>query len=289
MKHLSLNQILAYVHRVLNETEILKTDCHLADCNFCAKRVKTHYMLKNHFDVIWKFCVTEEHGEEMIKNHVVALISVMETLSQNPLLKINCQDAIRFIKKVFPSPILQLSPVFGVAASSEITMLSPFGKVKFPIVFEWKENPSIQKTIIKISDGEFTTEATNIELDRDTFSFLHDKEYEWEILMVNTEGILIEGPIGYCTTCSAEEEDLLREFEHEIKGLNLPAAMHQVLSGVMFETKGFYIDAIASYKNAFKSNKERELIIRIANCYEKLELKGLREEWRYRLETEINQ
>lgn len=286
MNHLNINQILAYVHGLLNEADILEIDGHLSKCDHCAKRIKSHYMLKDHFEEIWSYCVDEEYEKETIKESILGMISVMRTLSKNPLFKGKCDDVIRSINQFFSSPVLSLSPTFGGIEASDIIMLSPFGKVRFPIVFEWEKIRLSGQQSLK-SKKEFRTESTRIELDLNILPFELDKEYEWEILIIDHEENQIEGPIGYFYTCTNEEIDLFREFDNAIMNLDTSDEMRHVLNGVMHETNEFYIDAITKYKKALTIKRKPELILRIAKCYENLGLTDLREEWRCRLEEEI--
>ena len=211
------------------------------------------------------------------------LANRIEELSKQHILKELLWGVTEFINKVFSFPLPQLSPVFGETEIDVIDVLSPFGKVRYPIVFEWNTVAAVKEFLIKTGGRKFFTTSTRLELKRDAMPLNYGEEYEWEILMIDLSGKEIEGPIGYYALCTIEEERSVNYIANEIMGMNLPEETVNTLFGVVLEKKGFCVEAIERYKKAYSISKSADLVVRIAVCYEKLGLNDLREKWKNQL------
>jgi len=64
MSHLKTEEILAYVAGKMAEKKAFEVNIHLATCEECAKRVKAHYYIKDHFDTLWDTWTAKRHAEE---------------------------------------------------------------------------------------------------------------------------------------------------------------------------------------------------------------------------------
>lgn len=255
---------------------------HIEKCSSC--RIKTNEITKFLRDIEKKGQMPYDNVKELItqRERTAALLTAIESLCRKPILKGFLKGVRDFLEKAFWFPLQEISPTFGEESDEAVEVVSPFAKVRYPLVFEWRPASDSRGFILKLEKREFKTTKNRIELKKDDLFLPSSREYEWELLIIDTSGNEKEGPVGYFTLCPQEEEDMLKVFEREVMGMNSADEMKLILIGSILEKKEFYIEAIEKYKKAYEFSSSADLTIRIATCYGELGLYRLREEWRKR-------
>lgn len=277
------DMIVLLLHGLLEPDEEEAMWKHVETCEHCVNKANLIIRSLEVMEREWQMPYEEVRNLIKSKDKVRLLTTVIEELSKQHSLKELLEGVTEFINKVFSFPLPQLSPFFGESEIDVIEVLSPFGKVRYPIVFEWNTVTAVKEFLIKVGGREFSTTSTRLELEKDIMPLNYGEEYEWEILMIDRSGKAIEGPIGYYALCTVEEERSLSLIDKEIMGMDLPEETVNTLCGVVLEKKGFFVEAIERYKKAYGISKSADLVVRIAACYEELGLNDLREEWKNRL------
>jgi len=72
MKHLTIEEILAYIAGNISEEESFRVDHHLADCRECVGRVHAYGRMRENFDDLWESWTVKDHAREMLKAHIIA-------------------------------------------------------------------------------------------------------------------------------------------------------------------------------------------------------------------------
>jgi tetratricopeptide (TPR) repeat protein len=183
----------------------------------------------------------------------------------------------------YPSPCF--SPVFGEA---RITILSPFGKVHYPIVFEWNHYEEADQYEISIEDVGWSrnTTDTKIEVQQADLTLSYGKEYMWELRVLKKEEA-IEEITGFITLGTEEEINEIEDMEKGLTNIAPEEDRLLLLAGVL-EEKEFFIEAIEKYKRAYAIDPSDGIAYRIASCYDKLELEELRDEWNRKIVRDVN-
>ncbi len=193
---------------------------------------------------------------------------------QNYLGKIN-KDIENILKKTFTYPSHRFAPVFGEHKSK---YLSPFGKVRFPVVFEWLPYKDTDKYIISIEgvNWSISTNESRLRIESKDLKLEYGKEYMWELKIINT--VESEEKTGFFTIAAKDEIKELLQIEKQFKDI-VPSQDRYILWATILEEREFYLEAIEHYKKSYELESSECLAYRIAYCYNELELEELKGEW----------
>lgn len=274
------------LHGILEYDEEKQIWEHVETCSYCASRVS---MIADSFrSVENEHKMGLEEMQELVrqKERVDKLVSMIDELSKVTTLSKVLEGVGEFVNRVFSFPFPELSPAFGQSDASKVKVISPYGKVRFPVIFQWKECVDIEQYIIKTAGRKLVAGCTRLEISEEDLDLSYGKEYEWELILVRKGGEQIEGPIGYYATCTEEEADSLGRIDTEIMRMELSEESVSVVQGAVLEKRGFYVEAIEQYTKAYNLSGLKSIAVRIATCYEELGLNDFREEWKDRLYQE---
>lgn len=290
---LSDMEISAYFENRVSSEERMVIEDHLSKCGYCLSiLVETEISLKEgieeeepHFSYeeimdIVKQQLREERGKALFEKFT-ALAEKSPPAAQNALKRIK-NDIEAMFKNTFAYPSPQFAPVFG---EHRVTVLSPFGKVRYPIIFEWMPYERADRYTISVEDTgwSFKTQGTRVEVNSEELKLIYGKEYMWELKIMKGEEIIDE-ITGFFSLATEDEIKGLTEIEKQLKGIE-PEQDRFILWGGILEKRGFYMEAIEQYKNAYSLGPLSGIAYRIAYCYDKLELEELRDEWNKKIQT----
>lgn len=198
---------------------------------------------------------------------------------QNLLGKIN-NDIENILNKTFAYPTPRFAPVFG---EHKAKVLSPFGKVCYPIIFEWLLHEEADQYIVSIEDINwlFNTSQSRIEVAEKDIKLDYGKEHMWELKIFKAEEVIDE-ITGFFSLATEDEMKELMKIEKQFESIE-PEQDNFILWAVLLEKREFYMEAIKHYKKAYKLEQLDGISYRIAYCYDKLELEELRDEWNRRI------
>lgn len=168
-------------------------------------------------------------------------------------------------------------------------LYSPFGKVRYPIIFEWRPFEGAEEYRIRIeeTDWAITTKETVVEISSpQELELTPGEEYTWTWEVIKS-GEIVEEETRYCSfeIPTLEEIEELRNLEEDVKIIS-PEAERLIVWGSILENKEMYIEAIKNYKKAYYLEESGGLAYRIASCYHKLQLEGPRDEWNEKIPKE---
>jgi len=180
------------------------------------------------------------------------------------------------LRATFAYPTPHFAPVFGELQGG---VLSPFGKVRYPVVFEWQPYEQADRHTISIEDANwsFSTSGTRVEVSPQDLELMYDTEYMWDLRAMRGQKV-IEQENGFFLIPAEEELREMEEIEEHIKGV-AGKKDRLILWGGILEEKGFLMEAVENYKNAYAIDPFPGVAYRIACCYDQLELEELRDEW----------
>ncbi|TSA05906.1 MAG: zf-HC2 domain-containing protein [Deltaproteobacteria bacterium] len=292
-KHLSPETIEKYVKGELSGDEVVDAERHLAGCAKCKMKTDT---LRS-FSSLWSEWTAKAHGEAHRKADEKRLVTIRKLLSERKVqelmekftdlikkgpvhlqksLEAMSQNLNDLFRRTFTYPTPSFAPVFG---EYPITVLSPFGKVFYPIVFEWQPYEGADKYIISIEEANWSygTTATKVEVGPGELQLIYGKEYMWEIRIMSGEE-LTDKIVGFFSLAAEDEIRELTEIEGRTESIE-PEQDSCILWAGILEEKEFYIEAIEQYKKAYALEPSNGVAYRIAYCYDKLELEELRDKW----------
>ncbi len=179
-------------------------------------------------------------------------------------------------RKTFTYPAPAFAPVFG---EYPVTVLSPFGKVRYPIIFEWRHYKGASRYIISIEEvnWSYTTTGTRVEVSPQELKLIYGNEYMWELEVMNGDEVL-EEENGFFSLPTEKELKEIENIEIQLKEIE-PQEQKFILLGGILENKEFYMEAIEKYKRAYAIEPDPGVAYRIAYCYDRLELEELRDKW----------
>lgn len=180
------------------------------------------------------------------------------------------------LKTTFAYPSPHFAPVFGEHCA---TVLNPFGRLRYPVIFEWMPFKGADCYTISVEDTNWSlnTTKTKVVITPQELRLDYGKEYMWELKVMKKEKTIDE-ITGFFSLATEEELKGLMEIENQLKGV-VPEQDRLMLWGGIMEEKGFYMEAIEQYKNAYTLEPSDGIAYRIAYCYDKLGLEELRDEW----------
>lgn len=292
-KHLLLETIEKYIERELSGNELVDAERHMARCTKC----KTKADSMRNFCSLWRQWTAKAHGEAYRKADEKKLAAIRKLLSERKaqelmekfvdLIKespIHLQKSLEgmgqnlneLFQRTFTYPTPSFAPVFGEYL---VTVLSPFGKVYPPIVFEWQPYEGADKYIISIEEANwsYSTTGTKVEVGPEELALIYGREYMWELKVMKRDEV-IEEENGFFSLATGEELREIEEVEGRFRKI-VPEEQKFILWGSILEEKEFYMEAIQKYKQAYATERSSGVAYRIACCYDKLELEELRDEW----------
>lgn len=283
---LSEIDISAYLERQATAEEKTHIEEHLSNCNYCLSLlVETEKALKEGLNEEPTFSgekIMETVLKQLREKKADALIGKFAALiKKSPPVVKKTFEAIRddietMIKNTFTYPSPRFEPVFG---ESLATVLSPFGKMRYPIIFEWMPFEGADHYTISVdnTNWSFDTSETRIKVSPKEPGLDYGNEYMWELKVVKGEKIVKEIR-GFFSLATEDEIRDLIEIENQLK--NIKSEFDRlILWGGILEEKGFYMEAVEQYKKAYDLESVDGIAYRIAYCYDRLELEELRDEW----------
>lgn len=280
-----------YADGIMEEHEEQKFWAQTQECTYClAKLIKIQRALNTaQKEPDWSYekirQVIEKTQREKTVNALMARFAEMVKKSPVDLWKkfeATGERLENLFQTTFAYPAPSFPPVFG---EYPVTVLSPFGKVRYPIIFEWDPYEETDKYIISIEDLDwsYTTGKTRVEVDQKEVPLIYGNEYMWELKVMRGDEI-IEEENGFFSLLSEEELTEIELIENQIKDI-IPEDHKFILWGGILEEKEFYMDAIEKYKQAYSIEPSPGVAYRIAYCYDKLELEELRDEWNKKIQN----
>jgi hypothetical protein len=297
MHHLNLERILAYVAEKMDYEELLDTEEHLSRCAKCAKRVRAHRIIRTHFDELMQGWIARSHAEASRKvsgkDPIAAKRAVekerIRTLTES-FGRVIAESAGKgrlvleqvfmglydlFVNSfAFPAPAF--SPVFG---EGKVTVLSPFGKIRPPVLFAWAPVPNAERYTISIVESGWSREVSETEVTagQEDLGIEYGSEYMWNLKMMSRNSQLQEFS-GFFHLAKKEEIEEMEMIERQLDGIGEEIQRLIILAGIL-EQKEFYQEAAVRYQEAFKLEAMAGIAYRIASCYDRLELEELRDRW----------
>lgn len=279
------NKLWEYANGLMSEDEEDKFLGQIKECKYClAKLVSTQKKLEEvQEESVWpyekvKAAIEKDLGMrkvESLMQEFAGLIKKVPAHLQNSLESIghNLNDLFR---KTFIYPTPCFSPVFG---KSPVTVLSPFGKVRYPILFEWSLFKGAKQYSISIDEVNLsiTTAKNKVKITKEDLVLESGKEYMWELKIFRGKN-KIEEIACFFSLGTEKEIKELEAIEKEANKIDAEEDMLMLFAAIL-EEKGFLIEAVEKYKQAYKINSSENIAYRIASCYDKLELEALRDEW----------
>lgn len=283
---LSEMDISAYFERQATAEEKMHIEEHLSKCNYCLSLlVETEKSLKEGKKEVLTFSDEKIMGAVLKqlrgKREEVLAGKLAELFKNSPVTVRNALEGIKndielMFKNTFAFPSPRFAPVFG---EHPVVVLSPFGKIRYPVIFEWMPYEGADHYTISVEDTawSFTTKETKIEANPEELKLDYGKEYMWEMKVMKGKEVIDE-ITGFFAFVGENEQKELEEIEKQLKGVE-PETDRLILWGGILEEKGFYMEAIEEYNNAYDLDPVGGIAYRIAYCYERLELEELRDEW----------
>lgn len=276
----SVDDVAAYVDGALSKERSTTLEEHLIRCNSClclsAQRIGG---IKPPMGVIHTAEVDSLLDimklNQRHKNLTERVAGLSRDLARQGIAEI-VSGVQSLLRKTFSLPTPKFAPVFGEETPS---ILGPFGKTRYPILFAWQIDENADQYIVSIDgyDARFTTGESSIELTSDMLELDAGGRYMWQLdLLVG--GQSLEQITGFFSLATTEEEADISALEREVKELEPPEDRY-LLIGEILERKGLFVDAIKSYKRSYELEPFTGLAYRIAFCYEQLQLEELRDEW----------
>lgn len=186
------------------------------------------------------------------------------------------RDIETLFENTFTYPKRRFGPVFGEA---HISVFSPFGKTRYPVVFEFPtyERASCYEIAVNGTGWSIKTKKRKIEITSDQLSLIWGEEYMWTVKLRKGAEVL-EEEYGFFSLLTLKEKEDIEQIENQI--IYIESENERLLFwGAILEEKELYIDAIQKYKKLYNLQPSPEIAYRIACCYNKLELADLRDEW----------
>jgi len=184
------------------------------------------------------------------------------------------------IETAFAVPTPRLDAIFGDKKSD---IISPFGKVRYPIEFSRAEPALGLRSEVTIEDTSIVhrTAEHAFALSQQSAPLEEGGEYVWTWRLFDGDN-LIDETSGFFTLATDEEMELLTEFESRVSRIGFTED-RRFLRGLYLESVGFLIEAARQYEDCYAVRKAPAFAYRIACCYNELGLTALREKWNRRI------
>ncbi|MBI5222799.1 hypothetical protein HY990_00090 [Candidatus Micrarchaeota archaeon] len=283
----------AYLEKKMTLKERKTMEEHLSRCNYCLSVLaETEKFLKGEvrekpplinekiMEVI-KQQLREKKGESLFGKLTVVVNNSPFTIKKSlEKIKNNIES---LLKNTFTYPSPHFAPVFG---EHRATVLNPFGKVRYPVIFEWMPYKGADCYTISVEDTDWSlsTTKTKVVITPQELRLDYGKEYMWELKVMKGKKVIDE-ITGFFTLATEDEIKELIEIEKQLKSVE-PEQDKFILWAGIFEEKGLYMEAIEQYKDAYSLETSDGTAYRIAYCYDKLGLEELRDEWNRKITKE---
>lgn len=284
---LSDMEIAGYIENRISQKEKKSIEEHISRCEYCldilANTSLTLYERKEESEFLLSYDKTlavvrkrlrKEKANALMRKYI-ALLKESPFHVQKSLIKMKHVIKV-MLEQSFTYPFPQFAPVFG---ECEANVLSPFGKIRYPVIFEWNpfKDANSYQIAVEGTDWSLRTAKTKLTIGPDKLKLNYDKEYMWELKILKDEDVIDE-ITGFFSFASVNEQKELAEIENQLTDIVPNEDQLMLLAGIL-ETKEFYIEAIDQYKKAYAFGPLGGIAYRIAYCYEMLELENLRDEW----------
>jgi anti-sigma factor RsiW len=174
----------------------------------------------------------------------------------------------------YPAPILTTA-----AGSQELAILSPFGKTRSPIVFQWERwgnSDSYKISVIGSGWVERTTKL-RIAIERGRHAWFAAGSHEWT-LRAFRNSIEIGAASTAFTLVGEEEERGIAALERSVRSIT-PEVDRLAIWGGILEQLGLGGEAVASYRQSHRLRPEAGIACLIARCFERFGLGSLSHLW----------
>jgi len=274
-----------YANSLMDEGEEERFLNEIRNCKYCLTRLISIQKTLNEIqqEPLWPYEKVRTAVEKNLrKKKVESLMQKLSDLTKKaPSYLQDSMESIRqnlgdLFRRTFTYPSPCFSPVFGEA---QVTVLSPFGKVRYPIVFEWNPYEGADRYEISVEDVGWSrnTTDTTIEVSQADLMLGYGKEYMWELKILK-EGKPVDEITGFISLGTEEEIKEIENMERELTSIAAEEDRLLLLAGIL-EEKEFLIEAIEKYKSAYIIDPSDGIAYRISYCYDKLALEELRDEW----------
>ncbi|MFH1625228.1 MAG: hypothetical protein ABID54_08770 [Pseudomonadota bacterium] len=300
-KHIEIGTIQEYLEGRLEGARLLEVESHLGLCTKCKKMLANYTRVS---EILEKWSAPT-HGiayrnadtkrvvkirSEANKMKARLLMNQFDALTKrkSPYLLAmlgRTRERLRdLFETAFTYPFPRFSSVFG---EYQGLLLSPFGKLRFPIVFEWRPYKEADQYHISIEgvDWIVRTSKTKVVADEHSLTIEHGKEYMWTIKAMRGKEIIAQEN-GFFSLANETECMELLSLEKHIHDIPENSDRLLLFGGVL-EFKEFYTEAIEKYRLAYELAPFPGIAYRIAYCYDRLQLEDLREHWNRMIPEEI--
>lgn len=283
-------EISSYIEGQVSSAERITIEGHLSNCRYCMDIIvesdkflqegrveEPLYPFGNIMSIvkqqlrgarakslIEKFTDLKQKGSPIIHNALEEMQANIEAIFKNSF--------------TYPSP--HFAPVFGEHRG---TILNPFGKIRYPIIFNWRPFKGADSYTVSVENTNWSSKTfeTRVEVSAGELRLDYGNEYMWELKVTKGKKI-IEEITGFFSIATENELKELLEVEKQLKSVE-PELDRLTLWGGILEEKGFYMEAIEQYKAVYALEPLNGIAYRIAYCYDRLELEELRDEWNKRI------
>ena len=174
----------------------------------------------------------------------------------------------------YPTPSFTPTP-----AGTSPTVISPFGKVRFPILFRWElfqQSNNCQLSADQIGWGIHTTRS-RILVRNDEWPGESGRQYEWKLDFRKDAHTLAEYR-GDFSIVTSEEASRLARIDDRMRTIK-PEVDRLTLWGALLEQCGLCAEAVQNYLRGHLIAPSAGLAYRIAFCFDRFGLLQLRDRW----------
>ena len=191
-------------------------------------------------------------------------------------LETNVDTLLEKIRQSFVYPTPSFAPIFGEHSS---TMVSPFGKVFYPIIFEWRPVKEADGYVISVPvvNWSYRTRSTRLEVSLEELRLDDGQEYSWE-MKVMKDGKVLSRQTGYFSLATQKDVEKFEAVAEEVQRIE-DEPEQLIIWGLLLEDQDLFMQAITKYTLAYDMTADPGIAYLIACCYEKLELEELQYEW----------
>jgi hypothetical protein len=155
---------------------------HIEGCSFCVRKIRLIIQSLEEIEKEWKMPYEKLTKVIRQKEKAKVLTQIVEAIFSRPDLKGLLGDIKNFINEIFSFPTPRFAPVFGRVETERIVILSPFGKARYPIIFQWRPSKGIEQYLISIEHTNWSLRPIKLcwKLKRKTLS-CHLVKSIWEL------------------------------------------------------------------------------------------------------------
>ena len=187
-----------------------------------------------------------------------------------------------FIKSfTYPTPCF--SPVFG---ESRFAVIGPYGKVRYPIIFEWRPHEKACEYVLRLDELNkvYRTTDTKLIVEAGTCELVDGEEYMWELVVHGEDEILTE-EYGFFSLAGEKALKDIQSAEAAFDHITGTMEKNLLMAG-LFEKSGFFMEAVDRYTTVYEQEPLAGIAYRIACCYDQLTLDELKADWNQKIPVE---